>query len=105
MAFSHLLQKLTISAELNQQIDVVLIFEIAVERSNVPMIEVKLYAKLSCYLVHILLFPDLLLGHDFHGTKEARLPVDHHHHLTELTLAHLLADYEIALADFLYYLL
>lgn len=69
------------------------------------MIKVKLYTQLPCYLVDILLFSNLLLGHDFHGAKEARLLVDHHHHLTKLTLAHLLANYEIALADFLYYFL
>lgn len=102
VAFPHLLQKLPISAELDQQINVILILEVAIKRRNVPMIEVKLYAELPCDLVHILLLPDLLLGHDFHGAKEASLLVNHHHHLPELPFAHLLADYEVAFANFLY---
>ncbi len=91
MTFPHLLQQLPVSTELNQQIDVILVLEVAIKRCNVPMVQIKLYAELSCYLIHILLFPDLLLGHDFHGAKETSLLVDHHHHLPKLPLAHLLA--------------
>lgn len=37
VAFPHLLQQLSISAELNQQVNVILVLEIAVKRRNVAM--------------------------------------------------------------------
>jgi hypothetical protein len=61
------LQQLSASAVLNEQVYVLLVLEVAVERSHVSMVEEELNAQLSCDLIHVLLLPDLLLGHHLHA--------------------------------------
>ena len=61
VVLSEQLKQLPASAILNQQVHVLLILEVAIERCNVAMVEVELNAEFSCDLIHVLLLPDLLL--------------------------------------------
>ena len=64
--------------------------------------EVKLDTELSSYLILVFLLSYLLLTHHLHGTEKTCVLVDNHHHLSKLTLTHLLAHYEIASLEYFY---
>lgn len=61
VVLSEQLQQLPASAILNQQINILLVLEVAIEGCDVTMIEVELNAELSCDLIDILFLADLLL--------------------------------------------
>lgn len=58
---SEQLQQLPASAILNQQVHILFVLEVAIERGDITMIEVELNTELSCDLIHILFLADLLL--------------------------------------------
>lgn len=64
------------------------------------MVEVKLNTEFSCDLVDVLLLTDLLLRHYLHSAEKTCLLVLDKHHLSELTLAHFLADREVRFFEF-----
>jgi hypothetical protein len=61
MRLPQQLQQLPPCAELHQQIYVLLVLKIPVERSHVAVRQVELDGQLSRYLVCVLLLTDLLL--------------------------------------------
>jgi hypothetical protein len=65
VVFTKQTQQLAICAVLYQQIDILLIGKITVERGEVAMGKIKVNAQLSSYLILILLLSNLFLGHHF----------------------------------------
>lgn len=95
------LQQLPSRTELNQQIYIFLVLEIPIQASNIPVLEIKLYAELSSNLANIVFLPDLLLLHDLEPTDPASLLMPDEHHLAELPLAHFLPHGEVCHLEFL----
>jgi hypothetical protein len=77
MAFPQHLQQLPSCAVFNQEIHILLVLEVPVERSNVAVVEVELNAEFTGNLIHVLFLSYLFLRHDFHATQEACLFVLH----------------------------
>ena len=97
--FAEFLEELSVSAELDEKVDVFGVLEVAVEGSDVAVGQVELNGKLTGDLVVVLLGLYLLLFHHLHPAEETCQFVLHQHHLTKLSLAHLLADLEIRFCE------
>ncbi len=93
------LQQLSVGAELDQQVDVVLVCEVPVEGGHVAVRQVELDRQFPRHLVLVLLLPDLLLAHHLQSAQETRRLVLHQHHFSELAFTHLLPDREVALLE------
>lgn len=91
----QLLQKLPSSTELDQQINIFLIFEISIQTSNISMLEVKLDAQFSGDLASVVLLLYLLFLHCFYAAEPTGLFVASQCHLTKLPLAHFFPQGEI----------
>lgn len=53
--FTDHFEKLSISTELNEEVDVLLVLEVPVERTDIPVVEVELDAQLASDLVFVFL--------------------------------------------------
>ena len=95
VVLSEQLQQLPARAVLNQQVHVFLVLEETIKRCDVTVVEEELDAEFSCDLVDVLFFTDLLLRHYLHAAEETCFLVLDEHHLSELALAHFLADCEV----------
>lgn len=93
--FPEHLKQLPPSAVLYKKIHIFFILKIPIQRGNISMCKIKLYAKLSGNLSFILFVSDLFFLHHFHAAQETSLFVLHEHYLPELPLAELFANYEI----------
>lgn len=90
---------MTSSAIFYQKIDVFLVLEVPIQRGDVTMIEIELYAQLSRDLVHIFFFSNLLLRHHFHSAQKTCFFVNDKHHFSKLTLTHFLTYRKITLFE------
>jgi len=97
--FSEPFEELAIRAKLYQKVDVLGVLEVAIERSDVPVLEVELNAELPGDLILIFLGLYLLLGHRLHAAEETCQLVLDDHHFTELPFAHSLANLEVVLTE------
>ena len=70
---AQLLQELAVRTKLNQQVNIFLIREVTVQRSNISMTQIKLNTELTSNLSNIVFIPNLFLLHDLHTTDESRL--------------------------------
>ena len=74
---------------LDQQVNILFVLEISIQRRNISVSQIKLNAQLSGNLALIFLVSDLLFLHYLHSTQKSSLFMLDQHHLTELAFSKL----------------
>ena len=82
-------EQLPSCTRLDQQVNILFVLEISIQRRNISVSQIKLNAQLSGNLALIFLVSDLLFLHYLHSTQKSSLFMLDQHHLTELAFSKL----------------